>query len=84
MKCKCCHKLSLPAAEGKARQKRKRYPKLPVAEGKARQMLSSAMLRSDDAMAAWVDYAAKTNQVVGRVHAIEELKQRLDEVMQPS
>jgi hypothetical protein len=64
--------------------KRKRYPRLPVPEGKARQMLSTALMLHDDATAAWIDRAVKANQVVGRPEAIEDLKRRLDEVMQPN
>ena len=64
--------------------KRKRYPKLPVPEGKARQMLSSALMLSDDALAAWIDRAVKAGLVVGRPEAIADLKRRLDEVMQPN
>ena len=64
--------------------KRKRYPRLPVPEGKARQMLSTALMLRDDAQAAWIDRAVKANRVVGRPEAIEELKTRLDDVMQPN
>jgi hypothetical protein len=64
--------------------KRKRYPKLPVTSGKARQMLSTALMQCDDATAAWIDRAVKTNQVVGRPETIEDLKKRLDKVMQPN
>jgi hypothetical protein len=64
--------------------KRKRYPRLPVPEGKARQMLSTALMLRDDALAAWIDRAVKAGQIVGRPEAIEDLKRRLDEVMQPN
>ncbi|MFZ2361906.1 MAG: hypothetical protein WA040_21395 [Anaerolineae bacterium] len=64
--------------------KRRRYPGLPVPEGKARQLLSSALMLSDDAQAAWIDRAVKSGQVVGRPEAIEDLKRRLDEVMEPN
>jgi hypothetical protein len=47
-------------------------------------MLSTALMLRDDAQAAWIDRAVKAGQVVGRPEAIEDLKRRLDEVMQPN
>ncbi len=64
--------------------KRKRYPKLPIAAGKAHQQLSMAIIIQDHDLASWIDRAVKANQVVGRPEAIEDLKRRLDEVMEPN
>lgn len=60
-------------------------PKLPIAAGKARQLLSSAIMRGDHALASWIDGAVKANRVIPTPEPedLERLKQRLDEVMEP-
>lgn len=62
-----------------------RRPKLPIPAGKARQMLSSAILAGDHELASWIDRAVKTGQVLAKPQPedLQNLKQRLDEVMQP-
>jgi len=62
-----------------------RRPKLPIPAGKARQMLSSAILAGDHDLASWIDMAVKTGQVLPKPQPqdLQNLKQRLDEVMEP-
>jgi hypothetical protein len=74
---------SLP--EKKPKKPRTRRPKLPISAGKAQQMLSSAILLGDDEYASWIDAAVKRGQVLPKPRAacLEELKTRLDRVMQP-
>ena len=62
---------------------RKRRPKLPIGVGKAQQMLSGAIILGDDEQASWVDLVVKANRVTGKPEHLEELKKRLDTVMQP-
>jgi hypothetical protein len=72
----------------RSRPKRKpkpRRPRLSISAGKARQMLSSAILAGDHELASWIDRAARTGQVLPKPQPedLQNLKQRLDEVMQP-
>ena len=60
-----------------------RRPKLPIGAGKARQLLSSAIIRGDHELASWLDMIVKQGQVTGRPEVLKELKQRLDDVMEP-
>jgi hypothetical protein len=64
---------------------RTRRPKLPISAGKAQQMLSSAIILGDHEYACWIDAAVKRGQVLPkpRPACLEELKTRLDSVMQP-
>jgi hypothetical protein len=62
---------------------RKRRPKLPIGCGKAQQLLTAAILMSDHEQASWVDLVVKANRVTGTPEQLEELKKRLDTVMQP-
>jgi hypothetical protein len=45
--------------------------------------LSSAIIRGDHELASWIDGVVKTNRVIGRPGDIQELRQRLDDVMEP-
>ena len=78
--------LSPRAKRSRPKKKPKpRRPKLPISAGKARQMLSSAILAGDHELASWIDGTVKTNQVLPKPQPkdLEDLKQRLDEVMEP-
>jgi hypothetical protein len=48
-------------------------------------MLSSAILACDHDLASWIDGAVKAGRVLPRPQArdLEDLKRRLDEVMEP-
>jgi hypothetical protein len=46
-------------------------------------MLSSAVILGDHDLASWVDLAVKRDLVTGRPEQLEELKKRLDAVMEP-
>ena len=67
------------------KKSKSRRPKLPIAAGKARQMLSTAIICSDDELASWIDQAVKTRRVLPKPQPedLRALKQRLDEVMVP-
>ncbi len=67
--------------EPKAR--RARRPKLPVPVGKVQQMLSGAIICGDHELASWIDLIVKRGQVTGKPEHLDELKTRLDAVMQP-
>jgi hypothetical protein len=75
-------KTVLPARQPKPRFRR---PKLPISAGKAQQMLSTAIILGDHEYASWIDAAVKRRQVLPkpRPECLEELKTRLDNVMQP-
>ena len=62
---------------------RKRRPKLPIGVGKAQQILTAAILLCDHEQASWVDLVVKANRVTGKPEQLDELKKRLDAVMQP-
>jgi hypothetical protein len=67
----------------KFRQRRPRRPKLPIGVGKAHQILSSAVILGDHELASWLDLAVKRDLVTGKPEQLQELKQRLDAVMEP-
>ena len=46
-------------------------------------MLSGAIIPGDHEQASWVDLVVKANCVTGKPKQLEELKKRLDAVMQP-
>jgi hypothetical protein len=71
-----------PAPRPKRKPKR-RWPKLPVKVGKAQQMLLSAIICCDHELASWLDGVVKSGQISGDLKQIEELKERLDDVMKP-
>ena len=78
----------LRARAKRSRPKKKprpRKPGLPIAAGKARQMLTTAILAGDHELASWVDGAVKAGQVLPKPQPedLQNLKQRLDEVMKP-
>jgi len=58
-------------------------PKLPIKVGKAQQQLSQAIICGDDDLARWLDWAVKNGQVKGDPRQIRNLRQRLDNVMEP-
>lgn len=62
-----------------------RRPKLPILAGKAQQMLSMAIILGDHELASWIARAARTGQVLPKPQPedLQDLKQRLDEVMEP-
>ena len=62
---------------------KQRYPKLPVQVGKAQMRLLTAIITGDNDLANWVRTAVEKGQVVGNPAAIRQLKQRLDEVLEP-
>ncbi len=72
-----------PKPTPKPKPPRKRRPKLPIGAGKAHQLLSSAIICSDHDLASWLDLIVKQRQVIGRPEVLDELKQRLDDVMEP-
>ena len=72
-----------PEYKNTAKNPRTRRPKLPVRVGQARQLLSSAIIRGDHELASWIDGVVKTNRVIGKPSDIQELQQRLDDVMEP-
>ena len=65
------------------KQRKQRYPKLPVQVGKAQMRLLTAIITGDNDLANWVRAAVEKGQVVGNPAAIRQLKQRLDEVLEP-
>jgi len=65
------------------RPRRVRRPKLPIRVGKAQQVLSSAIICSDHELASWIDLAVKTDRVLGTPEALKELRDRLNDVMEP-
>jgi hypothetical protein len=69
--------------ETKEREVKQRYPKLPVQVGKAQMRLLTAIITGDNDLANWVRAAVEQGQVVGSPAAIRQLKQRLDEVLEP-
>ena len=76
-------RLLKPQPPPKPKAPRKRRPKLPIGAGKAHQLLSSAIICSDHELASWLDLIVKRGQVTGRPEVIDELKQRLDDAMEP-
>jgi hypothetical protein len=72
-----------PLPETKEREVKQRYPKLPVQVGKAQMRLLTAVITGDNDLANWVRTAVEQGQVVGNPAAIRQLKQRLDEVLEP-
>ena len=62
---------------------KRQMPKLPIPAGKAQQKLSQAILCGGHELASWLDGAAKACLVTGDLHAIQELRDRLDAVMAP-
>lgn len=62
----------------------KRWPKLPIGAGKAQQMLSSAIIMQDHEMASWVDEVFFKGKVYGTQSQIDELEERLNQVMDPN
>ena len=62
---------------------KRRMPKLPIPVGKAQQKLSQAILCADHELASWLDGAVKQKLVTGDIHAVQELRDRLDDVMAP-
>jgi hypothetical protein len=66
----------------KPRKPKRRWPRLPVPAGKAHQMLSSAIICGDHELASWIDGAMKQGMVSGSPHLVQELKKRLDAVME--
>jgi len=69
-----------PQGKPKARVRR---PKLPIRVGKAQQVLSNAIICSNHELACWLDLAVKTDRVLGTLEELKELRDRLDEVMEP-
>ena len=76
-------RLLKPQPPPKPKTPRKRRPKLPIGAGKANQLLSSAIICGDHELASWLDLIVKRGQVTGRPEVLNELKQRLDDVMEP-
>ncbi len=76
-------RLLKPQPPPKPKTPRKRRPKLPIGAGKAHQLLSSAIICGDHELASWLDLIVKRGQVTGRPEVLNELKQRLDDVMEP-
>jgi hypothetical protein len=76
-------RLLKPKPPPKPKPPRKRRPKLPIKAGKAHQLLSSAIICGDHDLASWLDMIVKQGQIIGRPEVLNELKQRLDNVMQP-
>ena len=72
-----------PQPPPKPKGPRKRRPKLPIGAGNAHQLLSSAIICGDHELASWLDLIVKRGQVTGRPEVLNELKQRLDDVMEP-
>jgi hypothetical protein len=62
---------------------RARRPKLPIRAGQAHQKLSQAIILGDHALASWLDLVVKKNLVIGDPRVIQELRERLDAVMEP-
>jgi hypothetical protein len=46
-------------------------------------LLSSAIICGDHELASWLDLIVKRGQVTGKPEVLNELKQRLDDVMEP-
>ncbi|MGQ9563180.1 MAG: hypothetical protein ACUVQG_06785 [Thermogutta sp.] len=67
----------------KAKRPRRRWPELPIPLGKAHQKLSQAIICGDHELASWLDGAAMRGLVTGRAELVQELRERLDEVMAP-
>ena len=65
------------------KKRKPKRPRLPIGAGKAQQLLSSAILRSDHELASWVDSVVKRSLVTGTPGCVDDLKQRLDAVMEP-
>jgi len=76
-------KCRTPKPASKPKKPRKRRPKLPVKAGKAHQMLSTAIICGDHELASWIDSAAKRDLVTGNPRHVQELRDRLDAVMEP-
>ncbi len=62
---------------------KRKMPKLPILAGKAQQKLSQAILCGDHELASWIDGAVKQKLVTGDLQAVQELRDRLDDVMAP-
>jgi hypothetical protein len=67
----------------KPREPRARRPPLPLRVGQAHQKLSQAIICGDHELASWIDQVVKRGQVIGKPEVLEELKRRLDAVMEP-
>ena len=76
-------RLLKPKPPPRPKRPRKRRPKLPIGAGKANQLLSSAIICGDHELASWLDLIFKRGQVTGTPEVLNELKQRLDDVMEP-
>jgi hypothetical protein len=76
-------RLLKPKPPPSPKRPRKRRPKLPIGAGKANQLLSSAIICGDHELASWLDLIFKRGRVTGRPEVLNELKQRLDDVMEP-
>lgn len=60
-----------------------RRPKLPIRAGQAHQKLSQAIIGGDHELASWLDMVVKQGQVIGDPALIQQLRERLDAVMEP-
>lgn len=77
-------RLLKPKPPPRPKTPRKRRPKLPIGAGKANQLLSSAIICGDHELASWLDLIVKRGQVNGTPEILSQLKQRLDDVMEPT
>ena len=76
-------RLLKPQPPPRPKTPRQRRPKLPIGAGKAHQLLSSAIICGDHELASWIDLIVKRGQVAGKPEVLNELKQRLNDVMEP-
>lgn len=72
-----------PKPPPKPKQRRSRRPKLPLRVGQAHQKLSQAIICGDHELASWIDLVFKRQLVMGKPDQLDELKRRLDAVMEP-
>ena len=77
---RCPHR---PKAAAERKPPRARRPKLPIRAGQAHQKLSQAIILGDHELASWLDRVVKQNRVIGDPRLIQELRERLDSVMEP-
>ena len=62
---------------------KRQWSKLPIPAGKAHQKLSQAIICGDHELASWLDLAVKQGMVIGEPELVRELRERLDDVMEP-
>lgn len=72
-----------PKPPSRPRLPRPRRPKLPLRVGQAHQKLSQAIICGDHELASWIDLVFKRQLVMGKPDQLDELKRRLEAVMEP-